>query len=236
MNTALAYATQPVIELPHDDDVYMHLARTQEEERVFQRLLYRVYCEELSWLPPGQYPDGRVHDENDARSSFILIKRDGHPELAGGIRVVHHSDGKLFPHEHLLEHRLPIVSANANHDFGPRVKDFPRSSLAEITRLISARKKNRLMILEMIKALYWYARYNELSAYFVMIDMSVFRLSVGLGSPIVPIGIPQYCEGSWVIPGLIVIDDIPCSIRRKSPTIWKYISDTQSLRGNWRKH
>ncbi len=87
----------------------------------YYRLRYEIYCHETGFLPAEEYPDGFEKDEYDEHSiHFVAADKDDN--VIGTLRLIRDSvDG--FP----LEQHCP------NYD---RSKiDFPRSGLAEISRL-----------------------------------------------------------------------------------------------------
>ncbi|GEM_PF-4254930 len=197
--------------------VTLKLARTDEEIRNFQRFLFQVYCVDLKWHDKSKFPDGIFTDEYDSRSTFLLVCEG--EEIVAGVRLVQNSESG-FPHE---------------HEIGVALQISGRERTREITRLISKRNKRRVFTIDIVKCLYGYGIHNQIETYLMMIDMNLFLLCRKLHVPLVPIGIPKYCEGSWAIPAMMTLRDLRADLEIKNPEVWTYISDISNLGGSWKE-
>ena len=214
----------------HNNRFSIGIAETEQEILAFRQLVFRKYCEELRWLDPEEYPEGFVTDEYDQNSSVVIVSdKDG---LAGSIRMVHSGD-RPFPHEYLLEKSLPSIPLPIADAVKKRLAKIPRSNMVEATRVISARKNSAGLSTELAKVMHWYGIYAELEAFYLAIDVGFFQLSTKIGFPIHPIGIPQLCEGSWVIPGIVIHDQIAENIRKYSEELYEHIVSPHNLIGSW---
>ncbi len=190
----------------------------------FRRLVFEQY-HEREWLNPADYPDGVVVDEFDAGSEIIVIQSAD--EIVAGMRIVR-DVGMGFPHEHELKLNQLDLNNNCPHDVLDHLTHTPRGKMAEITKVVGKRKQ-RMLTLDIVKGLYWYALRNDIDVYVVVIDMEFFLLCNRLGVPIDPIGTPVYCEGSWTIPAITIPSRYPNSISQKNPSGWSYIATQDNL-------
>lgn len=82
------------------------------------RFRYRVFCEELGFFDPADYPDGRERDEHDAQAIHFIV-RDPAGSIASSMRLV-------------LERPFPL-EAHCVLDSEPGL--LARHGVAEISRL-----------------------------------------------------------------------------------------------------
>lgn len=93
------------------------------------RLRYRIYCQEVEFLDDGDYPDGAETDLYDQHSMhFAALDRDN--QVVGTLRLIFDS-----------EHGFPLESHCPNYDQSKIT--FPRSQLAEISRLAVSKSWRR---------------------------------------------------------------------------------------------
>jgi N-acyl-L-homoserine lactone synthetase len=161
----------------------------------FQKLLFNVYCLKLGWHSPEKFPDGIFTDEYDSRSTFLTVYHGD--TLSSGVRLVADGVGG-FPHEKISGITLPY-----------KTKSVDRLKTMEITRFIGNPAVKRIHTYDLMKALYWFGLSHGIELYFMVVDMSAFLLCHKLKFPIVPIATPLFCEGSWTIPALLTIEDMP---------------------------
>ncbi len=111
------------------------LANTNETRRAVHRLRFDVYCEELGFENPRQFPDRLEYDACDAWSSHYLIRTKRDQESVGTVRIVHADPalGHLSP-----MHRL------YGEETGNRPEHLqPHTRFCELSRLTIARKYRR---------------------------------------------------------------------------------------------
>ncbi|MBK5943845.1 PEP-CTERM/exosortase system-associated acyltransferase [Halorhodospira halophila] len=112
------------------------LAGNPQELAEAQRLRYDVYCTELQFDAPENYPDQRETDEFEDQSWHCLLRYEppDHPSLhriAGHVRIVHVDANATHP-------ELPLVH-NCRDSLNPEDPDHPAAhdpvSICEISRL-----------------------------------------------------------------------------------------------------
>ncbi|MDO8863758.1 PEP-CTERM/exosortase system-associated acyltransferase [Haliea sp. E1-2-M8] len=107
------------------------LAQTQADLEKTYRIRYRVYCDEFSYLPAEDYPDGLESDEYDSFSSTCLITHRLTNMPAACVRLVPAINGSGS------EYPLPyeLLRPNVLDEDFHRQLDVPRDKIAEISRL-----------------------------------------------------------------------------------------------------
>jgi len=209
----------------------IQIARTKMEIREFQRFLFHIYCEELKWLDSKKFSDGILRDEYDTESSFIIICSDS--EIIGGVRLVKNS--KMgFPHEKELGIDLWNLGGGVDAKIRKKISSLDKSKIMEATRFVGKRASRRILTIDLAKGWYWYSFHNAIEVCFMAVDLKVFLLAEKLFIPLKPVGIPKYCEGSWVIPCVLILKDMMSSFKEKNVEAWKYIMDKGNLSGDWR--
>ncbi|MCG5528042.1 MULTISPECIES: PEP-CTERM/exosortase system-associated acyltransferase [Halorhodospira] len=110
------------------------LVSSPQELAEAQRLRYDVYCTELQFDPPENYPDQRETDEFEEQSWHCVLRyeprdRPALHRLAGHVRIVHANATPL---------RLPMVQ-NCGESLDPEDPDHPATHdpalICEISRL-----------------------------------------------------------------------------------------------------
>jgi len=196
--------------------------------REFQKLLFRIYCQHLKWHDPSKFPNEIFTDEYDHLSTFLTVYSG--QRLIAGVRLVPDSE-KGFPHEKMSGGSLSLIESSLiDERIKDAVKNVGRHKIMEATRFIGEPMIKGLHTYDLMKAVYWFGIYNEKKVYFMVIDMNTFLLLRKLCFPVVPIGIPVFCEGSWTIPAVILISDI---ISNLESSVRSYILDTGNLAGKW---
>ena len=89
-------------------------------------LRYRVYCQERSFLPAQNYPNGEECDEFDQYAHhFAAFNRAG--QIAGAVRLVRYVESLKLPGQHYC---------TLFEDLPDHLKSLPLKSTAEISRLM----------------------------------------------------------------------------------------------------
>lgn len=194
----------------------------------FKKLLFRIYCLELEWYPRENFPNGIFTDEYDDVSVFLTIHDD--EKLLGGVRVVFDSD-KKFPHEAASMLSLPSIDNNqVDLKIRNALKEAGRHRIAEVTRFISEKTSRRIYTYDLMKALYWFGLKNNICLYFMVVDLKMFISCYRLGFTLNPVGVPFFCEGSWVIPSVMVVKDMILLPENERA----YFLSKANVVGNWK--
>ncbi len=212
------------------EKITIKLADSETEIRKFQKFSFQIY-EELQWLNRNDFPDGILADKYDAESAFIIIYSDS--EIIGGMRLVKSSE-MGFPHEKELGIDLLNLGEAVDADIRKKIYKLNKNRIVETTRFVGQRTGKRILTIDLAKGWYWYSFYNDIKACFMAVDLKVFLLMEKLFIPLRPVGIPKYCEGSWVIPCVLIVEDMMSSLKEKNTEAWKYIMDKSNLHGDWR--
>ncbi|OGI69252.1 hypothetical protein A3A09_00375 [Candidatus Nomurabacteria bacterium RIFCSPLOWO2_01_FULL_42_20] len=209
------------------NDVIIRIAKGGEIQD-FKKFLFKTYCLDLGWHDPAKFPKGIFTDEYDEVSVFLVVY-SGH-QLISGVRLVADSE-KGFPHEHVsMVSFTNMGNANIDPKIRNAVKTADRSKIMEITRCIAETKARRVYMNDLMKAMYWFGVSNSIEIYFMVADVKTFLLCHKLGFPVMPVGIPFFCEGSWTIPAIMLVADmIPKN------DIRQYFLDKSNLVGKWGK-
>lgn len=229
LNQSEHRATTHEVSIPTKNPITLSIASSPSAENGFKRLAFEEYGAR-KWIEPHEYPDGLLTDVFDPESDALTILSNG--EIVAGTRVVRHSE-LGFPHERelKLEYLRPEIMPDPEAYY--TLINTPRTHWAEVTRVVGKRSARKLT-LDIIKCLYWYAQGRNISVYLMVIDLGFFTLCTEHnGIPIIPIGIPVYCEGSWTIPAITEPLKWPELIREENPSGWKYISDESNLDHTW---
>ncbi len=207
-------------------DITIRIANN-DEIKEFQRLLFRIYCEELKWHPLNAFPDGIFTDEYDDEATFLTVYKND--RLISGVRVVRDTKNG-FPHEKISFISLPHLKNPAvDLKIKSLLADAGRSKILEVTRFIGEPTVRRIHMYDLLKALYWFGITHNIEFYFMVIDLTTFLLARKLGFEIQPIGTSFLCEGSWCMPAIIVVKEIsPGKIEARD-----YFFNKNNLIGNW---
>lgn len=212
------------------DTILLKVATTREERRAFQQLLFQIYCQELGWHDPAKFPDSAFTDEYDSESIFLTVISQN--DIIAGLRLV--PDTRLgFPHEKEFNISLPFVADGVRESVQRKLLQAGRTRIREITRLIGRPTGKRVLAIDLMKCLYWYGRHNSISIYFMAVDMNLFLLCHKLSIPLCPVGVPRYCEGSWTIPAVMILEEVQASLEQRNQKAWSYIADPSNLVGAW---
>ena len=115
---------------PYREFFSLTLADTDDLRKEVFRLRYEVYCNELGWEDPANFPDKLEKDIYDDVSRHCLLKHNRSGEYAGTVRMV-------MTHDSDREPPIPLVSHCGDNLFdGPLRPDrVPAGSYGEISRL-----------------------------------------------------------------------------------------------------
>jgi hypothetical protein len=211
----------------NDSNLTFKIANSQEILE-FQRLLFHVYCLTLKWHEPEKFPDKIFVDEYDHNSIFLTVYYG--EKLISGIRLVKDSV-QGFPHEKTSHITLPSIQNEAvDEKIRILLQQTNRSKIMEMTRFISVAGNNRISTYDILKAAYWFAILNGIEIFFMLVDMDLFLLSWKLKINLIPIGIPVFCEGSWSIPTVTIVKNIPLSF---PDHVKDYFLNKSQLHGMW---
>ena len=115
-------------------------ANSDELRESVYRIRYEVYCRELGWEDPENFPDAKESDEYDADSSHVLIAHKPSASYAGTVRLVR------TPKER-ADRPLPFELGCAETLY-PQARELlqtKRTSTGEISRLaVPAKFRRRL--------------------------------------------------------------------------------------------
>lgn len=89
---------------PYREYFTITLADTEELRNEVFRLRYDVYCRELRWELPNNFPDHLEHDIYDGISRHCLLKHKRSGIYAGTVRMVMTQDSDLEPSIPLISH------------------------------------------------------------------------------------------------------------------------------------
>lgn len=76
-----------------DQNLVVREARDDEMAEVY-KLRYEIFCEELKFIDPVHYPEGKEFDEYDSRSYHILVLKNG--RIVGYTRLILPRPGEKF--------------------------------------------------------------------------------------------------------------------------------------------
>ncbi len=203
-------------------------SKDKQEILLFKKLLFQVYCLDLKWHDPKDFPEKIFTDKYDSLSDFILIYHND--KLIGGMRIVKQSRYD-FPHEKILNTKLPLLPYYVDKKIQRKMSNIERYEIAEITRVFSISGGKFFVGRDFAKSLYWYGVCNSIKVYYMVIDLNLFLLSHRFSVPIIPIGVPVFCEGSWTIPSLLFTSDIKNNLLKFNLSFWYYISDKSNILG-----
>ena len=105
-------------------------ADTAALRREVYRIRYQVYCQELHYENPAEFPDGLEHDSYDDRSRHCLLLHRRTNTYAGCVRLVFNDKvdpGQLLPFEQCC--------AKSLHQDALKLVALNRQSFGEISRL-----------------------------------------------------------------------------------------------------
>lgn len=195
----------------------------------FQDLVCAEYGKR-GWLKDQTPTRTSVCDKFDAQSNCLIVRSES--DIIAGMRIVRHSDFG-FPHESEIGLNQTLSLQQIPDAIRKLIAETPQSNIAEITRVVGKKTTRRMLTLDIVKCLYWFSKNSNIVFYVMVIDVEFFTLCTTIGVPIVPIGIPIECEGSWTIPAITIPKNYEASISKVSPGGWSYIQNPSNLDDTW---
>jgi N-acyl amino acid synthase of PEP-CTERM/exosortase system len=128
--TKLWHLSRMDLVTPYHEFFSITLADTDELRHEVFRIRYDVYCRELGWEDPGNFPDRLERDIYDDASSHCLLLHKRSGLYAGTVRMV-------LTHDAEIEPPLPLISHCGDRLYkGPLHPDRQtRGAYGEISRL-----------------------------------------------------------------------------------------------------
>lgn len=172
------------------------------------RIRYQVYCEEYNYLDRNKYPDNRELDRYD-RSSIHFVLRTQQGEIAASVRLILSSTDD-FP-----------IKKNFQIDL--RDKHIKSTDSAEISRLIVAKKfRKNFLLLALIKGLFAYAKGNEITHVYAVLDDKLHHVLSKMGFPFVRIGPPSLYQG-LTSPYVLIVSEMLENMRSHNRLLYRYL-------------
>lgn len=201
-------------------------------------LRYRVYCQERSFLPAHDYPNGEECDEFDQYSHhFAAFDRAG--EIAGAVRLVRYVESLELPGQRYC---------TLFDDLPDSLKSLPLKSTAEISRLIVSKDYRRRktdneygefgvapsgvgvidlaeerrkrhdpqIVLGLYRSMYQKSKLEGITHWYAAMEKSLARLLLRCGFEFHPIG-PEVDYYGPVTPYIACIADLEASVARTDP-------------------
>lgn len=208
------------------------------------RLRFKVYCEELNFLNPANYPDGLEIDEYDPYSiHFAAI--DHEDEVIGTIRLIKGADIP-FPIE--VHCRLNVkINGNGLHrknlveisrlavskKYRKRVDDgrtgmesYPIAKASEEERreleMKEFRRKRPEIVLGLYRMMYYESKLNNITHWFAAMEKKLWEVLSRYGILFTQIGEEVDYYGP-VIPYLGQISDLERFIYQRNPELYKSV-------------
>lgn len=181
----------------------------EELDELF-RLRYQVYIEEYHYIDKTHSENGRERDVWDPHSVHFII-RDLQNRLVASVRLILDSEDK-FPIEEHFE--LDI-----------NLDKFPRTELAEISRLIVAKEYRRHhLMLVLIKGIYLYVKKHNIQNIFSVMDDKLLPALIKLGIPFQRIGKASLYQG-YTFPCLLNVQDLENDLKECNIRLYRYLAD-----------
>ena len=191
------------------------VATTPEEKNLSYQLRYKVYCQELDWLPAAGKASPAEHDEFDVSRSIIFLALGHSGEAVGTSRLILPGTSPLPIEEHFELHS----NEDREHLHGKVLYGV------EVSRFIVLKKtsiKEHQITLMLCKAMIKMCVASEVSHMFLSADQRFFRLLRMLGFNLHEIGRPRFFMGSKTVPGVLPLAKIS-EIRSNKPALYEYL-------------
>lgn len=210
-------------------DRIIKVVDTPEELKVYQELIYKVYCQELKWFDSSQYPQDRVEDEYDNQAKHFLTIDTTSQEVVSGMRLIRPMPSHL-PIFSKFGERKPTPGFFQEHNC-----QFYQAQEIEISQVAASKKfRNRSLNLtfDMVKTIYNYGKQNHIGYMYFTIDLSYFIFVHKIHVLIEPIGRPRLYFGSWVVPSIIFFEQMSQHLKKHNPEAFAYISKGDNIVGD----
>lgn len=221
-------------------------ARTPELLRAAYHLRYQVFCIETGFEDPNQFPAKLETDEFDKYSTHSLLKYQLTGQLAGTVRLIlpRIDVEKCFP-----------IHGIAHHPLFLNERRFPRSKVAEISRIAisrefrkrkgefaspsaasdyysTSRNERRIIphiILGLVAGLVRMSAENGIQHWFCVVEPSLIRIFSRYSLHIIPSGPVVEYHGKRQ-PCYAHIDQLLETARKKRPDVWELITREGKIR------
>lgn len=196
------------------------LAVTEEEKKEVFALRYRVYCEELGYHDPQDYPDKLESDPYDKYSIFPTIF-DSKGRLIGLARII--QENPLgFPMEESFDLEAKFPKRLRNEQF------------AEVSRLILSktiynekRWKRQAVLLHFYRFIHDVCNKNEITHIFALIDEKLFKKISSYDLFLQPLGEARWFHGHRTIPIVLEFSHAKEMLKIDNPLLYNFFSSTE---------
>ncbi|MDZ7798491.1 MAG: GNAT family N-acyltransferase [Patescibacteria group bacterium] len=179
-----------------------------ELEKIF-KLRYEVFCEEFSYIDKDKHPGKKEKDNYDDKSVHFILREKQTRNLAATVRLILNSE-MGFPIEKNMKIEVDILQKN-------------RSKLAEISRLIVAKKyRKHFLLLALIKGMYTFVKEKNITHVFAVMDDNLYPILIKLGFPFKKIGPPTLYQGITT-PFILDISEMEENLKNENVNLWKYL-------------
>jgi N-acyl-L-homoserine lactone synthetase len=191
------------------------IAKTPEEKNLSYQLRYKVYCEDLGWLPVEDATRGE-QDEFDVSRSIIFLALGHSGEAIGTSRLILPGNSPLPIEEHFeLHQKEEIERLYGKIRYGVEVSRF--------IVLKNTSVKEHHITLMLCKAMIRMCIASGVSHMFLSADHRFFRLLRMLGFCLYEMGKPRFFMGSKAVPGVLPLSALS-EIRNKKPALYEYLA------------
>ncbi|KFI22332.1 PEP-CTERM/exosortase system-associated acyltransferase [Nitrosococcus oceani] len=216
-------------------------ANTPQLQEAVYRLRYQVYCLEIKFENPWQFPERKERDEFDKYSIHSLLKHSRTGSFAGTVRLIlpRLEVEKCFPVHTITSHPLFL-----DH------RQFPRSKVAEISRFaISKNFRKRLgefaspsaaskyhgiyrderriiphITLGLVAGAIKMSKEQGIQHWFCVVEHSLLRLLSKYSLHLIPVGPIVEYHGKRQ-PCYVHLDQFLEIAHKERPDVWELITD-----------
>ncbi len=210
-------------------DRIIKVVETPDELKLYQELIFQVYCQELKWFKPENFPNGRVEDELDAQSMHFLIISQS-KEIMAGMRLIR-SKPLALPIFSKFGQKRPPEEIFQSHDCQPSLKY--EMEISQVAALKKFRDQRRGFVFDTGKIFYQYCRQNSVNYMYFTVDLRVFLELHKNNLWVDPIGLPKFYFGSWVLPCISLFSKWVENIKRNNSQAFDYFVDYGNLIGSF---
>lgn len=195
------------------DFMQVRIAKGRREKDLAKRLRYKIFCEELKWIPSEDFPDGLETDEwDDAAVHLIAIREE---KVFGTIRLI-------WPNPL----GLPIETEWSVSD------EVKSSKPVEVSRFAVDNENNYLphvISLSLIRAAFIHSIEKGVICWVAALDQVVWRMLRSLGIKFSPIGETKIYLGSRTVPGVLTLSDLRESLLKNYRNIYELLFDRTDI-------
>lgn len=181
-------------------------AMTAQEIEDVYRLRFLVFCIQLGWLPPENYPEEKESDEFDPYSVHFLAY-DSSDVPVGTIRVITHSR----------------IGLQITKHFDLQLDNWNQRSV-EISRLaiLEEMRGDLFLMLGLCRAIYHWSKDNEVTDWYAVVDRRLLTILHYLGWPFEQIAPSKFYFGDYTIPTHLTVSIAEESTRIKRPRLYEF--------------